>query len=64
MIVQYHITHRKETAQFLKYDMLFDVFELQGAYKLSEDFAKPYFHKYWTEMHDVTTIEKGMFAVS
>jgi hypothetical protein len=27
-----------------------------GAYKLSEDFAKPYFHKYWTEIHDVTTI--------
>jgi len=22
--------------------------EVQGAYKLSEDFAKPYFHKYWT----------------
>ena len=32
---------------------------LQGAYKLSEDFAKSYFHKYWTEIHDVTTIWKG-----
>ena len=31
---------------------------IQGAYKLSEDFAKPYFHKYWTEIHDVTTIWK------
>jgi len=31
---------------------------LQGAYKLSEEFAKPYFHKYWTEIHDVTTIWK------
>jgi hypothetical protein len=29
---------------------------LQGAYKLSEDFAKPYFHKFWTEVHDVTII--------
>ena len=27
-----------------------------GAYKLSEDFAKPYFHKYRTQIHDVTTI--------
>ena len=32
--------------------------KIQGAYKLSEDFAKPYFHKYWTEMQDVTTIWK------
>jgi len=31
---------------------------LQGAYKLLEDFAKPYFHKYWTEIHDVTTTWK------
>ena len=31
---------------------------LQGAYKLSEYFAKPYLHKYWTEIHDVTTIWK------
>ena len=31
---------------------------IQGAYKLSENFAKPYFHKYWTEIHDVTTISK------
>ena len=31
---------------------------IQGAYKLSEDFAKPYFHKYWTELHDVSTIWK------
>ena len=30
----------------------------QGAYKLLEEFAKPYFHKYWTEIHDVTTIWK------
>jgi hypothetical protein len=28
---------------------------IQDAYKLSEDFEKPYFHKYWTEIH-VTTI--------
>jgi len=27
-------------------------------YKLPESFAKPYFHKYWTEIHDVTTIWK------
>ena len=33
-------------------------FNILGAYKLLEDFAKPYFHKYWTEMHDVTTIWK------
>ena len=31
---------------------------VRGVYKLSEDFANPYFHKYWTEMHDVTTIWK------
>jgi len=31
---------------------------IQGAYKLSEDFAKPYFHKYWTEIHYITTIWK------
>jgi len=30
--------------------------DIQGAYKLSEDFAKPYFHKYRTEIHDVTII--------
>jgi hypothetical protein len=29
---------------------------VQGAYKLSEYFAKPYYHKYCTEIHDVTTI--------
>ena len=29
---------------------------VQGAYKLSEDFATPYSHKYGTEIHDVTTI--------
>ena len=34
-------------------------FILQGAYKLSEDFAKPYFHKYWAEIHEVTTIWRG-----
>ena len=32
---------------------------IQDAYKLSGDFAKPYFHKYWTEIHDVTTIWKS-----
>ena len=31
---------------------------IQNVYKLSEDFAKPYFHKYWTEIHDITTIWK------
>ena len=31
---------------------------IQGAYKLPDYFAKPYFHKYWTEIHDVTTIWK------
>ena len=31
---------------------------IQSAYKSSEDFAKPYFHKYWTEIHAVTTIWK------
>ena len=25
---------------------------IQGEYKLSEEFAKPYFHKYWKEIHD------------
>jgi len=29
-----------------------------SAYKLSDHFAKSYFHKYWTEIHDVTTIWK------
>ena len=40
---------------------------IQGAYKLPEDFAKPYFHKYWTEIHGVTTIWKrnvGSFIVT
>ena len=32
--------------------------QISGAYKLSEDFAKPYFHKYWTEIHYITTIWK------
>ena len=32
--------------------------KIQDAYKLSEDFAKPYFHRYWTEVHDVTNIWK------
>jgi hypothetical protein len=31
---------------------------IQCAYKLLEYFAKPYFHKYWTEIHDVTTVWK------
>jgi len=31
---------------------------VQSAYKLSEDFVKPYFHKYCTEIHDVTTTWK------
>ena len=31
---------------------------IQSTYKLLEDFAKPYFHKYWTVIHDVTTIWK------
>ena len=29
---------------------------IQSAHKLSEDFAKPYFHKYRTEIQDVTAI--------
>jgi hypothetical protein len=29
---------------------------VQCAYKLSEYFAKPYFHKYLTEIYNVTTI--------
>ena len=29
-----------------------------GAYNLSEEFAKPYFHKYWNEIHGVITIWK------
>jgi hypothetical protein len=32
---------------------------IQRAYKLSEYFAKPYFHKHWTEIHAVTTIWKS-----
>jgi hypothetical protein len=35
--------------------MLIEKAKVQGAYKLLEDFAKPYFHKYWTEIHEVTT---------
>ena len=32
---------------------------VQGSYKLSDDFSKkPYFHKYLTEIHDVTAILK------
>jgi hypothetical protein len=31
---------------------------IQGTYKLSEDFAKQYFHKYWAEIHDVTILWK------
>jgi hypothetical protein len=31
---------------------------IQGAYELSEDFAESYFHKYWSEIHDVSTIWK------
>jgi hypothetical protein len=31
---------------------------IQSAYKLSEDFAKPYFYKYWIEINDVTSIWK------
>jgi hypothetical protein len=31
---------------------------VQGAYKLLEDFAKPYLHKYWAEIHDVANIWK------
>jgi len=38
--------------------LLLGIMLIQGAYKLLEDFAKPYFHKYWTEIHDVTTIWK------
>jgi hypothetical protein len=34
------------------------IYILQGAYKLLEYFVKPYFHKYWTEIHDVTIIWK------
>jgi hypothetical protein len=33
-------------------------YKVQGAYKLLEDFAKPYFYKYRTEIHDVTIILK------
>jgi len=36
----------------------FHISDVQGAYKLSEDFAKPHFQKYWTETHEVTTIWK------
>ena len=32
--------------------------KIQSAYKLSEEFAKPYFNKYRTEIHDSTTIWK------
>jgi hypothetical protein len=33
-----------------------------GGYKLSDYFAKPYFHKYGTEIHDITTIWKRNFC--
>ena len=45
----------------LTYDFIMQVCwlkHIQVAYKLSEEFAKLYFHKYWTEIHDVTTIWK------
>ena len=32
--------------------------DIPAAYKLLEEFAKPYFHKYWTEIYHVTTIWK------
>jgi hypothetical protein len=32
--------------------------KVQGTYKLSEEFAKPNFQKYWTEMRVVTTVWK------
>jgi hypothetical protein len=32
--------------------------QIQSAYILSEYFAKSYFNKFWTEIHDVTTILK------
>jgi hypothetical protein len=35
-----------------------ELHDIQGVYKLSEYFAKPYFNKYWTEIHVVTTIWK------
>jgi hypothetical protein len=38
--------------------------DVQGAYNLSEYFAKPYFHKYWTETQYVTIILNRNFAVS
>ena len=47
-------SHRNRTQVSHQHKM----FYIQGAYKLSEDFAKPYFHKYWTEIHDVTVIWK------
>jgi hypothetical protein len=31
---------------------------IQSVYKLSKYFAKPYFHKHWTEIYNVTTIWK------
>jgi hypothetical protein len=49
------ITHKSEEA-------VVGLF-LQGAHKLSEYFAKPYFHKYWSEIHYVTTIwKKNIFS--
>jgi hypothetical protein len=40
--------------------------DIQDAYKISEYFAKPYCHKYGTEIHDVSLLpfETGVFAVS
>jgi hypothetical protein len=37
---------------------MFPLSNIQCACKLSEYFAKPCFHKYWSEIHDVTTISK------
>ena len=42
----------------LSWDAFPHIADIQGVYKLLEDFAKPNFHKYWTEIHDVTTIKK------
>jgi hypothetical protein len=36
---------------------------IQGVYKLSEDFAKSYFHKYWTEIHDATIWKRNVYCV-
>jgi hypothetical protein len=51
-----NVVYLKCAPFFMLYVLRAKINNIQGEYKLSEEFAKQYFHKYWTEIHDVTTI--------